>query len=240
MALPQNAENIYTFLTNSGFSPDAAAGILGNIQAESGGNPEAMESNQSGGGGLIQWTPISSYPGLVTGNASADLTAQENAILSYVKSNGSIAAINQASPSPSAAALYFQDKYERPASDTASLGERQTTANAVASAATSGTWPAGNTANASGGSDSNPISSTASKAITDALSAFGITPSSIGDLLERGGLMVAGVSLVFVGVKVFTTGTLPTAPSTASGTAKIGKESKVADVAELAPEAVLA
>ena len=56
----------------------------------------------------------------------------------------------------------------------------------------------------SGGSGGNILTSTASGTVTAVLSAFGITPASIGDLLERGGLMIAGIAFVFLGVKVLT------------------------------------
>jgi hypothetical protein len=60
------------------------------------------------------------------------------------------------------------------------------------------------TSGAAGTSGGNILTSTASGTVTAVLSAFGITPASIGDLLERGGLMIAGIALVFLGVKVFT------------------------------------
>src|ERR1700727_489496 len=39
--IPANAQTIYNYLTSQGLSANAAAGILGNIQQESGGNPSA-------------------------------------------------------------------------------------------------------------------------------------------------------------------------------------------------------
>ena len=129
MPIPQNAQAIYTFLTGAGFNANAAAGILGNIEQESGGNPAAP------GGGLIQI--LSGNPGY-TSNTS--LAAQMQSILAYVKANGSISDINAHASSPSAAALYFSTKYERPNASLANNANRQSSADAVASAAKSGNW----------------------------------------------------------------------------------------------------
>ena len=70
-SLPQNWHTIASYLAGHGFSKYAAAGVAGNIQAESGGLPEQLEIGGGGGGGLIQWTPWQSYGPLITGNASA-------------------------------------------------------------------------------------------------------------------------------------------------------------------------
>ena len=129
MPIPQNAKAIYTFLTGAGFNANAAAGIVGNIEQESGGNPAAP------GGGLIQI--LSGNPGY-TSNTS--LSAQLQSILTYVKANGSISDINAHASSPSAAALYFSTKYERPNAAAANNANRQSSADAVASAAKSGNW----------------------------------------------------------------------------------------------------
>lgn len=56
-----NAKIIYDKLKTSGWTDEAIAGILGNMQAESGINPGRWENdnvgNLSGGFGLVQWTP---------------------------------------------------------------------------------------------------------------------------------------------------------------------------------------
>ena len=54
-----NQEKIWNFLTGSGLSAEQAAGIMGNIQAESGFSPTRHEDSQGwegGGWGLAQWT----------------------------------------------------------------------------------------------------------------------------------------------------------------------------------------
>jgi hypothetical protein len=129
MPIPKNAQAIYTFLTGAGFNANAAAGIVGNIEQESGGDPAAP------GGGLIQI--LSGNPGY-TSNTS--LSAQLQSIITYVKANGSIADINAHASSPSAAALYFSTKYERPLASAANNPNRQSSADAVATAAKSGNW----------------------------------------------------------------------------------------------------
>jgi Phage tail lysozyme len=124
-SLPQNWKTIAGFLASHGFTKFAAAGVTGNIDAESGGNPEILQVGGGGGGGLIQWTPYP--PGYITGNAQADLMTQLNAILSW---GGGPGMVNRAI-SPSNAALIYQDYYERPANLTASLPQRMASANAV-------------------------------------------------------------------------------------------------------------
>jgi len=126
--VPQNAQAIYTFLIGQGFSPNAAAGIVGNIEQESGGNPAAP------GGGLIQI--LQGNPGY-TSNTS--LAAQEQAMMTYINANGSVKDINLHSTSPTAAATYFSQQYERPGIP--NLANRIQSAIDVAAAAVSGNWP---------------------------------------------------------------------------------------------------
>lgn len=52
----QNARVIWNFLKYKGLSDAAAAGVLGNIQAESGFNPGVVEKANGIGFGLIQWS----------------------------------------------------------------------------------------------------------------------------------------------------------------------------------------
>jgi len=110
-----NYLTIAKYLVSNGYSPAAAAGIAGCVAGESAGNPEAMQGGQSGGGGLIQWTPISSYPGLVTGNATADIEAQLAAIITYNNAQGAnlVTMLNQISD-PVQAADFYSQYFERP------------------------------------------------------------------------------------------------------------------------------
>jgi hypothetical protein len=138
-SLPQNWHAIASYLFGHGATKYAAAGIAGNITAESGGDPEILEVGGGGGGGLIQWTPWQAYGPLITGNASQDLMTQLAEILSF---GGGLGVVNKAT-SPSNAALIYQDDYERPASDTASLATRMSSANAVAHAMGWGSYDSG-------------------------------------------------------------------------------------------------
>jgi hypothetical protein len=126
-SLPQNYRMIASYLTGHGFSKYAAAGIAGNIQAESGGLPEQLEIGGGGGGGLIQWTPWQTYGPLITGNATADLMTQLAAILSF---GGGPSIVNRAT-SPGDAAMLYQNYYEKPRNLSASLPIRMSSANAV-------------------------------------------------------------------------------------------------------------
>jgi tail lysozyme len=140
LPIPENAEAIYTALTGAGLSSNAASGILGNIEQESGGDPESPS------GGLIQ----------ILGQTGGSLAEQITATLNYIKANGSIADINANSPTPEAAALYFSNKYERPDAALANNANRQASATEVASAAASNSWPAtGAGANVSAGTSSS-------------------------------------------------------------------------------------
>ena len=60
-----NAYEIWTSLYANGWSINAVAGMLGNMQTESTINPgiwqDLNEGNMSGGFGLVQWTPATNY-----------------------------------------------------------------------------------------------------------------------------------------------------------------------------------
>jgi LysM repeat protein len=106
----QNYVTIARFLMDHGYTKAAAAGIVGCIAGESAGDPESVGS---GGGGLIGWTPL--RPGLVTGNPTADLMTQLNAILTYNDGYSQyIPLLNSVSSPVDAADIYSMD-FERPA-----------------------------------------------------------------------------------------------------------------------------
>src|SRR5699024_5740954 len=60
-----NATYIMGEMTAQGWSKNAVAGMLGNMETESTINPglwqSLIEGNMSGGYGLVQWTPASNY-----------------------------------------------------------------------------------------------------------------------------------------------------------------------------------
>jgi hypothetical protein len=125
--LPENYGAIVSFLTSHGYSGNAAAGIAGNMYQESKGNPE---SEGDGGGGLIGWTPLPA--GLVTGNVTADLQAQLEAVLTFNQQwSQYLPALNAASTPAAAADIYVTD-FERAGIPAA--GTREAAATAVAAA----------------------------------------------------------------------------------------------------------
>lgn len=129
MPIPQNAQAIWNFLLSHGFVPNAAAGILGNIEQESGGNPATP------GGGLIQI--LRGNPGYTS---DPSLPAQMQSIINYINANGSVADVNAHATTPQDAALYFSTKYERPNPAQANNANRQQSAADVLAASKSGNW----------------------------------------------------------------------------------------------------
>ena len=99
----------------------------------------------------------------------------------------------------------------------------------------------GNGSTAASGTSNSILGSVEGAAVTGALSAFGITPSNIEDLLERAGLMIIGVIAIFQGIKILTEGK---SGGSSSNSSKRGAEAGVgedaAKVAEVAPEAAVA
>jgi Phage tail lysozyme len=103
------------FLVAHGYSKAGAAGVAGCVAGESTGNPE---SEGTGGGGLIGWTPLSSiysYGGTIGGNPASDLENQFKAILNYNSRNDpfSISRLNSFS-NPVSAADFYSQVFERP------------------------------------------------------------------------------------------------------------------------------
>ena len=198
MPVPQNAKAIYSLLTAAGLSPNAAAGILGNIEQESGGNPSA--GNYPANYGLIQWTPANQSGYTVPRGSS--VATQVTYIIKYIEANGSIADINTHSPTPSAAALYFSTNYERPLASAANNPNRESSAEAVAVAASSGNWPqaAGLTSDTSAGTSGGILGIPSE--ITGAFTDF---DTILKDILSPGfwlriGAFFAGVGLLIAGI----------------------------------------
>lgn len=71
-----NATYIYKYLSAKGWTVNAIAGLLGNMQHESAINPGRWQSNDvgnmSGGYGLVQWTPATNYTNWATSNGYSD------------------------------------------------------------------------------------------------------------------------------------------------------------------------
>ena len=143
----ENAQAIYQGLLKMGLTPDAAAGVAGNIYQESHGNPA---SSSGAGGGLFGETLANG--GSVSGGT---LQGQLVALQKYIAANGSVADINAHASTPTAAATYFSNRYERPGIP--ALSNRIAAANWVAGAAQSGNWGAGITTTAADTGGANGI-----------------------------------------------------------------------------------
>jgi tail lysozyme len=125
--VPANYPAIVSFLMAHGYTGLAAAGVAGNIYQESKGNPESVGT---GGGGLIGWTPLPS--GFVTGNPTADLHTQLDALLTYNQQWAAyLPELNAATSATDAAYIYMID-FERPGIP--ATGNREAAAEAVAAA----------------------------------------------------------------------------------------------------------
>lgn len=63
--MKNNANMIHSYLSSKGWSVNAIAGLLGNMESESTINPgiwqSLKEGNMSGGFGLVQWTPATNF-----------------------------------------------------------------------------------------------------------------------------------------------------------------------------------
>lgn len=141
-----NAQVAYQYFLGKGLTPAQAAGIVGNLQAESGLRPEAV--NSIGCVGIAQWCGGRRQPGIQTGDNARDLQTQLDLI--WHELNGPehrALTLLQATSSPGQAALAFEAGFER--SGGAILKKRQDFANEVASLA--GSWPTTPTAMTAGG-----------------------------------------------------------------------------------------
>jgi hypothetical protein len=105
------------YLVENGYSKVGAAGVVGCIDGESGGNPESVGS---GGGGLIGWTPIGSAApnaNILTGNAAQDMMTQLADLLYYNGTEIGQSLVNQlnSQTDPVAAADFYSANFEKPA-----------------------------------------------------------------------------------------------------------------------------
>ncbi len=123
-----NAHYIYNSLTLSGWTLNAVAGVLGNMQTESTINPGIWQGrnygNMSGGYGLVQWTPATKYidwadqRGLEWGHMDSQLDRIQYEIdhgLQWYHPTMSFYDFTQSELSPYELALLFVKHYERPA-----------------------------------------------------------------------------------------------------------------------------
>lgn len=88
-----NATYIYSYLTNKGWTPQAIAGVLGNMQHESSINPGRWEGDDVGSGpgySLVQWTPYTKYTSWCADQGRSDPSEMDNALarIIYELDNG--------------------------------------------------------------------------------------------------------------------------------------------------------
>lgn len=86
--MEKNALYIYSSLLVKGWTAEAIAGLLGNMQHESALNPGRWQSNKvgntSGGYSLVQWTPATKYINWCTEQGLSDPSEMDNAIARIV------------------------------------------------------------------------------------------------------------------------------------------------------------
>lgn len=126
-----NASYIHQFLAPLGWSVNAIAGMLGNMETESTINPSIWqnldEGNTSLGYGLVQWTPATKYLSWCSEN-ELDPASMSSALsrIEYERANGlqwistedyplSFDEFKVSTASPSYLAQAFLRNYERPA-----------------------------------------------------------------------------------------------------------------------------
>lgn len=142
----QNALAIWTALLKAGATPIQAAGIMGNMEQESGGNPEssAVDTNGYVSRGLVSWNGAS-YPNaasLLTGNIEADIKSQ----IAFLVQTGGLSAASGSTPAE--AAQSFMNNYERCDPTYCNPTNRVDSAQSIFQMAKTGNWvstPAGAT-----------------------------------------------------------------------------------------------
>lgn len=120
---------VYSALSDAGWTPEAIAGLLGNLQHESSINPGRWEGDAVGSGpgySLVQWTPYTNYTNWCAAQGRSDPSEMDNAIarILYELDNGlqyfatdsyplSFRAFTQSTGSPYDLACAFAWNYER-------------------------------------------------------------------------------------------------------------------------------
>lgn len=125
-----NARYIYNYLGSRGWSVNAIAGMLGNMETESSINPGIWEGLNAGTGpgyGLVQWTPYTKYTDWCAG-LGLDPSHMDSALqrIEYELENGlqyyptdsypeTFAQFKASTKTPEYLAMAFLANYERPA-----------------------------------------------------------------------------------------------------------------------------
>jgi len=133
-----NAKYIKSYLEEKGWTVNAIAGMLGNLQAESTMNPGRWQSesvgNVSMGYGLVQWTPSTKYTEWATSNGFNDYSEMDSNLarivyevennLQWIATNTysfSFKEFSQSTSNVSELAKAFLLCYERPADQSESV-----------------------------------------------------------------------------------------------------------------------
>lgn len=129
--MEKNAKYIFSYFSFYGWTPNAVAAILGNMQVESSINPGRWQSDNIGGGpayGIVQWDPWTKYVNWCTETGRSDPSEMDNnlARIIYELENGgqwyatssynfSFEAFSTSTETPAYLAAAFVKNYERPA-----------------------------------------------------------------------------------------------------------------------------
>lgn len=129
--MEKNAGYIFSYFTYEGWTPQAVAAILGNMQAESTINPGRWQGNNVGSGpayGIVQWDPWTKYTEWCTAQGFLDPSEMDNnlsRILYEIENNEQWYAteaydltfreFTKSTAAPSYLAAAFVKNYERPA-----------------------------------------------------------------------------------------------------------------------------
>lgn len=110
----ENQDEIFSQLRNAGASVAGACGVMGNIEIESGGNPEAYNPNEDAIG-LCQWeggrkTELEAYAAHY-GGSSTDLHIQIGFLIEEAKARGNWQAVTEATDA-AACAAYWDANFE--------------------------------------------------------------------------------------------------------------------------------
>jgi murein DD-endopeptidase MepM/ murein hydrolase activator NlpD len=140
----ENAERAFKFFLSVGYTPEWAAGIVGNMIAESGVEPQRLQNTASGvitpaseavnsklGWGLVQWTPARKIIESVGVDKADDMGVQLDFL--YKQLEGQTSAYNEKSAGDKLkqtttvddAAKIFMTKYERPKDQSPAAQEKR-------------------------------------------------------------------------------------------------------------------
>lgn len=136
--MASNIETAFEYFLKHGFTAQQSAGIVGNLEQESGVNPESVQGDGPGRG-IAQWSLGGRfYPALMTGNPTVDLGNQLNYVEQELQSNPlyGLAQLKEATTVDQAANI-FGTNYEK----YGIKGARVPDAETIYADSLSGSWP---------------------------------------------------------------------------------------------------